>query len=332
MLSLTDFEPDAGIGGTTDSEDAADARGILPSVAAMGAHAIVSVGSVGVNAIRQSARMATSPSHAATVAGAIARDGATALRLLLTPADAATAIKGNPGISRRVAWSSPLSLKRIKRIGRAHNASVNDVLLTAVSGALRHYLKDRGGPVAEIQAMVPFNLRPLDQPVPRNLGNKFGLVMLPLPVGTSGSYRRLVEVHRRMDEIKHTRNAAVSYGILSAAGVTPETVERRIVDMFSAKSTAVMTNVPGPREPVYFAGSEVRTVLVWAPTSGHIGMSVSIFSYRGEVTVGLMVDAMLVPDPDRIVAELEQELGVLARLRSANGSASQPRPDRARHR
>ena len=69
--------------------------------------------------------------------------------------------------------------------------------------------------------------------------------------------------------------------------------------MFSGKGTAVMTNVPGPREPIYLAGTPIRTVLVWAPTSGHIGMSVSIFSYRGEVTVGLMVDAALIPEPAR---------------------------------
>lgn len=62
---------------------------------------------------------------------------------------------------------------------------------------------------------------------------------------------------------------------LSAAGLSLEPIERRIVDMFSRKATAVMTNVPGPREPVYFAAAPVRTVLVWAPTSGHIGMSVS---------------------------------------------------------
>ena len=88
------------------------------------------------------------------------------------------------------------------------------MLLAAVSGALRHYLQDRDSPVGEIQAMVPFNLRPLDKPVPRKLGNKFGLVFLPLPVGTSGSYRRLVEVHRRMQEIKNGRDGAVSYGLL----------------------------------------------------------------------------------------------------------------------
>jgi hypothetical protein len=100
-------------------------------------------------------------------------------------------------------------------------------------------------------------------------------------------------------------------------GHTPELVERRMIDVFTGKGTAVMTNVPGPKEPVYLAGTPVRTVLFWAPTSGHIGMSVSIFSYRGEVTVGLMVDAALIPDPDRIVGQLEDELRALGRLRRA---------------
>lgn len=162
--------------------------------------------------------------------------------------------------------------------------------------------------------MVPFNLRPLDRPIPRELGNRFGLVFLPLPVGVSGSYRRLVEVHRRMDELKRSHDGAVSYALLGATGLTPEPVERRIIDLFIAKGTAVMTNVPGPTEPVYLAGTPVRTVLFWAPTSGHIGMSVSIFSYRGEVTVGLMVDASLIPDPDQIVVQLERELDALAQV------------------
>ena len=77
-----------------------------------------------------------------------------------------------------------------------------------------------------------------------------------------------------------------------------------------------MTNVPGPKQPVYLAGTPVRTVLAWAPRSGHIGMSVSIYSYRGEVTIGLMVDAALVPDPDLIVTELERELDALAKIKT----------------
>jgi WS/DGAT/MGAT family acyltransferase len=308
MLSLTDSEPEAGIG--APGEERAAPLGVLGPLLGLGTSAV----RLSSAALAQGAHIATSPAHAARLAGAVGRDGATLARLLLTPADAASAIKGDPGVSRRVAWSQPLALRQIKHIAHSHDATVNDVLLAAVSGALRHYLQGRHSPTPEIQAMVPFNLRPLDKPVPRQLGNKFGLVMLPLPVGTSGSYRRLLEVHRRMHEIKTGRDGPVSYGILSAIGLTPERVERRIVDLFSAKGTAVMTNVPGPREPVYLAGTPVRAVLVWAPTSGHIGMSVSIFSYRGEVTVGLMVDAKLIPDPDEIVKQLEHEVRALGRL------------------
>jgi diacylglycerol O-acyltransferase / wax synthase len=130
----------------------------------------------------------------------------------------------------------------------------------------------------------------------------------------SGSYRRLIEVHKRMNEIKQSRDGAVSYTLLSASGLTPEPIERRIVDFFSGKGTAVVTNVPGPSKAVYLSGVPVRSVLVWAPTSGHIGMSVSIFSYQREVTIGLMVDAALVPDPGEVIAQLKRELDALEKL------------------
>ncbi|MGZ4179828.1 MAG: wax ester/triacylglycerol synthase family O-acyltransferase [Solirubrobacteraceae bacterium] len=314
MLSLTDTEAQAESDPVWTDEAPSRRGGPLSRLVSSGESALNLTGRIASTAMRQAGEIAMDPPHAGRLAGAVARDGATAIRLILTPADAATAIKGNPGISRRVAWTKPLQLSSVKRIARAENATVNDVLLAAVSGALRHYLLDRGSPVAEIQAMVPFNLRPLDQPVPRELGNKFGLVFLPLPVGVSGSYRRLVEVHKRMTELKSSRDGAVSYELLSVFGHTPEPVERRMIDVFTGKGTAVMTNVPGPKKPVYLAGTPVRTVLFWAPTSGHIGMSVSIFSYRGEVTVGLMADAALIPDPDRIVTRLEDELKALSRL------------------
>ena len=107
------------------------------------------------------------------------RDGGTALRLLMTPADAATALKGDPGVSRRVAWTHPLALADVQRIAHANDATVNDVLLAAVSGALRHYLQERGSRVGEIQAMVPFNLRPLDQPVPGSSGTSSASCSFP---------------------------------------------------------------------------------------------------------------------------------------------------------
>jgi WS/DGAT/MGAT family acyltransferase len=314
MLSLTDSEPTAGVAPAGHLLARPPRRVVVGGVPIPYTKQLASVVRVGSGVLRQGAQVATSPSHAARLAGAIVRDGSTALRLMLTPTDPASAIKGDPGVSRRVAWSTGLSLPDIKRIARANEATVNDVLLAAITGALRHYLQDRGSPVTEIQAMVPFNLRPLDRPVPRELGNKFGLVFVPLPVAVSGSYRRLIEIRKRMQEIKRSRDGAVSYRLLSVSGLTPKPLERRLVDVYSGKGTAVITNVPGPQELVYLAGTPVRSVLVWAPTSGQIGMSVSIFSYRDEVTVGLMVDAALIPDPERIVCQLEQELGVLGEL------------------
>jgi diacylglycerol O-acyltransferase / wax synthase len=325
MLSLTDSEPGAGIRRRRSNHRVPRSRFVLAGVPIPGTSPLRRAVQVGTTVARQTAHVATSPRHVVNLGEAIGRDAFTGFRLLLTSADAATAIKGDPGVSRRVAWSRPLSLDEIKTIAHAHEATVNDVLLAAVSGALRRYLRGRGSPVLEIQAMVPFNLRPLDEPLPRELGNKFGLVFLPLPVGVSGSYRRLMEVHRRMDDIKGSRQGPVSYELLSITGRTPEPVERRIVDLFTTKGTAVMTNVPGPKEPVYLAGAPVRTVLVWAPTSGHIGMSVSIFSYRGEVTVGLMVDAALVPDPGRIVGQLEQEVQALGKLAPSAPRRRRPR-------
>jgi diacylglycerol O-acyltransferase / wax synthase len=90
-------------------------------------------------------------------------------------------------------------------------------------------------------------------------------------------------------------------------------VEDRLIGFFTRKASAVVTNVPGPREIVYLAGTPVRGVLVWAPCSGSIGMTVSTFSYAGEVTVGFMVDTSLLPDPQPLRKAFEAELRALCR-------------------
>jgi diacylglycerol O-acyltransferase len=241
--------------------------------------------------------------------------GARALaKLLLTPADARTALRGKLGVSRQVAWTGQLELVGVKAIARAQGATVNDVLLAAVSGALRRYLLDRGGEPRAIRTLVPVNLRPLDKPIPRELGNRFGLAFLTLPVDVAGRGERLQELSRRMSAIKRSPEGPVSYAILKTIGLTPPQVERRIVDIFTTKVSAMMTNVPGPPEVAHLTGSPLRAVQVWAPMSGSVGMSVSIFSYRGEVTIGLLADTGLVPDPQAIVGHVEQELEQLAAL------------------
>jgi WS/DGAT/MGAT family acyltransferase len=206
-----------------------------------------------------------------------------------------------------------VSLASIKRTGHATGTTVNDVLVSAVAGAVGAHLRERGDSLDELHALVPFNLRPLEEPLPRDLGNRFGLVLLSLPVGVADPLDRLRAVHEETQAIKSSHEGAIAYGIIGLMGRIPGPVEERLIDFFSAKGTMVLTNVPGPPRTVSFAGVPVRGVLVWAPCSGSVGMSVSIFSYAGKVAVGFLTDAGLVPEPqvlaDRFGAELRSLRG-----------------------
>jgi WS/DGAT/MGAT family acyltransferase len=307
MLSLTDAAP----GGWTQA-DAPQKR--TPSRAGRSLlDALTAPGRLAVGATREGIGLLAHPGRTRPLAEALAAGTRALAKLLLIPSEGPTMLRGRPGPTRRVAWSRPLALARVKAVAHAQGATVNDVLLACVSGALRGYLADRGDAPHEVRAMIPVNLRP-PGPVPRELGNRFGLVYLTLPVDRASRRERLEELKRRMDEIKRTPEGPVSYAVLEAVGLTPQAVERRIVDIFTAKATAVMTNVPGPRETVYLAGTPLRAVQVWAPTAGSVAMSVSIFSYRGEVTIGLLVHPDLVPDPESILGRLPRELTAMTHL------------------
>jgi WS/DGAT/MGAT family acyltransferase len=317
LLSLTDEQPDVRIApATTES----NGHGLL-EILTMPAHAGSRLAAAG---LREALALMSHPR--AEVTGVVAEGGADAralAKLLLTSRDETTVLTGELGAARKVAWSDSFPLDSIKAIGHSTGTTVNDVVVTALTGALHHYLVARHSVVDQIRALVPFNLRPLDEPLPRELGNRFGLVYLSLPVGIEDPAERLVAVHRSMEAIKHSPEAAISYGILGTMGLTPPQVEQRLLNLFTAKGSAVLTNVPGPRRPVWFAGSKVSGVIAWVPTAGTAGVGVSIFSYAGGLTVGFQVDAGLVPHPERIVAGFEHEMAVLGAL---PGPRRRPRP------
>jgi len=249
--------------------------------------------------------------HVKTVAG-IAGEIAW---LAAMPADAQTRLKGTPGVSKRVTWSEPILLPEIKTVGKVFGCSVNDVLLSAVAGALSTYLTEEGEVFGEvdIRALVPVNLR---KPGDNNkLGNEFGMVTLDLPVGIDNPLARLYETRRRMEQLKHSDQAMAALTILSAAGQMPKFVQDLVLDLLATKASVVMTNVPGPQQTRYMAGSRIVQQMFWVPQSGNIGMGVSILSYDGKVQIGLLTDAGMVPDPQRVIAcfvpEFEKILYIL---------------------
>jgi len=206
---------------------------------------------------------------------------------------------------------------------------VNDVLITAVTGGLRRYMRKRGERVKGVnfRATIPVNLRPLDGPI--EFGNKFGLVFLSLPVGIADPLDRLRELKRRMDELKDSAEPVVAFGLLNVIGAVPAEVENFALSLFGAKATAVMTNVPGPRNTIYLAGVPLKHIMFWVPQSGHLGLGVSIISYAGEVLVGVATDAGLVPDPEQIIKGFHREFEALMQLATQveeNGAAATSAP------
>jgi len=235
-----------------------------------------------------------------------------AASLALMPDDSKTRLKGKPGTAKRVAWCPPLPLDEVKAVGKALNCSVNDVLLSCVAGALGEYLRGLGDEVdgQEIRAMIPVNLRPIEQAY--KLGNRFGLVPLVLPIGMENPIERVYEVRRRMNALKGSTQPLLAFGLLAVAGLLIKPAQDAMLNLFGRKTTAVMTNVPGPREKLKFLDSTLEQSMFWVPQSGDIGLGVSILSYGGGVQFGVITDTQLCPEPQKIIDEFEPEFAKLS--------------------
>ncbi|MBI4914942.1 MAG: wax ester/triacylglycerol synthase family O-acyltransferase [Acidobacteria bacterium] len=251
----------------------------------------------------------------------LARNGASAIgelgKLIALSSDPGSVFKGKLGVTKRAVWSDPIPLAEVKGTAKRLGATINDLLLTAVSGALRAYMLQRGNvePGLAVRAVVPVNLRPPSDEI--EFGNRFGLVFLALPVGLATAPERLAALKAEMDAIKASPQAMVAFGVLNAMGMASPEIESIGVGIFARKATAVMTNVPGPQKLLYLAGAPIRELMFWVPQSGRLGLGVSILSYNGHVRLGLAVDAGLVPNPGMIVTYFHQELDDLVRLSKA---------------
>ena len=231
--------------------------------------------------------------------------------LALMPDDSPTRLKGQPGSTKRVAWCQPIPLDEVKAIGRALNCSVNDVLLGCVAGALGAYLQRLGDETRgqEIRAMVPINLRPMEDAW--KLGNRFGLVPLVLPIGVDNPIERVFTVRSRMNSLKGSLQPLLTFGLLSVAGLLIKPAQEAMLSLFGRKTTAVMTNVPGPATKLKVCGSTLEQTMFWVPQTGTVGLGVSILSYGGGVQFGVIADTALCPDPQQIIDEFEPEFARL---------------------
>jgi WS/DGAT/MGAT family acyltransferase len=235
-------------------------------------------------------------------------------KLIRRSPDPRTPFQGKLGVAKRVAWSRPVALAQVKGIGSAVGGTVNDVMLAAVTGALRRYLEHHGDVVKglTIRAGLSVNLRTgANEPV---LGNRAGAVLVDLPVGLESAQERLLQVKRRMDEIKESPEAGLVWGLMNALGKAPAEVQDSLVETYVARDTAVLANVRGPGETVYLAGAPLSVFMFWVPALGGAGLCLSIVSYAGQVRFGASTDRGLVPDPEEIIAGFHAEFEHLCLL------------------
>lgn len=220
---------------------------------------------------------------------------------------------GDMSVLKLPAWSTePIELHIIKQFGKQHGATVNDVLLTMLTGALRSHLQHHGHePEKGMMVSCPVNLRRKDEQI--RVENKVGSMVIELPVQLADFHQRLEVLKEQTQRLKHSLEPVIVYHFIKMMGDrVPRTLEEKFADYLKGRISAVVTNVPGPKEAVYLAGERVKDLMFWVPQTQTMGMGVSIISYNNKVYIGVVTDPNIVKDPDYIIQAFQREAEWLA--------------------
>jgi diacylglycerol O-acyltransferase / wax synthase len=195
-------------------------------------------------------------------------------------------------------------LSDYKLVKDEFGGTVNDVVLTVVSGALGRWLRSRGIGTegVEMRALVPVSVRTEDQH--HTLGNRLTAMRGPLPVYVEDPVARLAVVSTAMDDLKSSKQAVGASTLVAVHDIAPPAVLAQASRLaFSTRLfNLLVTNIPGPQVPLYILGHKLQDLfpLAFLPT-GH-ALAVAIMSYDGRVEYGLLGDFDALPDID-VIAE-----------------------------
>jgi WS/DGAT/MGAT family acyltransferase len=209
-----------------------------------------------------------------------------------------------------------LSLAEARETRRTLGGTVNDVVLTAVAGGLRHYLESRGDAIPDrpYQALVPVSIRSDDEHV--DLGNRVAAIMAPLPVGEPEPLERLRAVRAATGDLKEHGQAQATGALLAGTDRLPAAVAGAIGRLVHHQPfiNLVVTNVPGPQQPLYLAGARLLESIPIVPLGGNLDVSVGVFSYDGQLTIGLFADGSSCPDISTFAEGIEKSFVELRHL------------------
>jgi WS/DGAT/MGAT family acyltransferase len=228
-----------------------------------------------------------------------------------------TPINAPIGPHRRFDWlRTPIS--EIKQVRKNLGGSLNDVVLTAVTGAFRRFLSDRGVDLTELdfRVMTPVSVR--SESERGTLGNRVSTWIFQLPLGKPDPRDQLAEISRTTAELKESRQAIGADVLLQAAEWTPTT----LLSLGARNATrmtpfnTVVTNVPGPQHAMYMLGARLLEVYPHVPLVDNLGLGIALMSYDGQMHWGVNADRDLVPDLHPFIEALEISFAELRRLAS----------------
>jgi WS/DGAT/MGAT family acyltransferase len=207
-------------------------------------------------------------------------------------------------------------LSDYKRVKDAMGGTVNDVVLTVVSGALARWLRHRGLRTEglEMRALVPVSVRTKEDR--GTLGNRLAVMRGPLPVYISDPVARLRYVKRAMDGLKESKQAVGAATLAAVNDLAPPTILAQASRLnFSTRLfNLIVTNIPGPQSPLYVLGRQLRDLFPIAFLPRGHALAVAIMSYNGEIGYGLLGDYDALSDIDVIAAGLDESLAELLEL------------------
>ncbi len=254
--------------------------------------------------------------------------GLTSLGSLLRPTDASS-LNGPIGPHRRWDWARG-SLADVKRIRERHPATVNDVVLTVIAGGFRRLLEGRSEAVADrtLRTLVPVSVRAEHEHGTYN--NKVSAMFAELPVGIEDPLERLASVHEQMQHLKHSGQAVAAERLTALGGFAPAmllSLSGRVGTRLPQHSVnTVTTNVPGPQQPLYLAGSRMLEAFPFVPLGGSVRIGIAIFSYDGAINFGVTGDLDTTADIDVLTRGIEASIAELAGSASAEDRRPAPTP------
>ena len=243
-----------------------------------------------------------------------------------------TALNGAIGPRRTVSLGE-LDLEQMKRVKNALGGTVNDVVLASVTGALRRFLLRRGEQAdAPLVGMVPISVRTDEQR--GQMGNQVSAMLVALPVDEADPIQRLRRISTSTAGAKEQHGALGAGTLQQLAELAPGGVASLAARVYTRTRAAdrhrpiwnlVVSNVPGPRFPLYCAGAKVEGFYPVGPIHEMVGLNVTLFSYQERVFVGINADRGLLPDVDEVREGMREALDELAEAAATHGKSGRKR-------